>query len=51
MAEREYGHLRVLVANQPAERAELVSGIARSLGHEVVALELNVDHVAERTRD
>jgi AmiR/NasT family two-component response regulator len=48
--EREYGHLRVLVANQLAERAQLVSEIARSLGHEVVALELNVDHVAERTR-
>ena len=50
MAEREYGHLRVLVANQRAERAEAVSQIARSLGHEVVALELNVDHVAELTR-
>jgi AmiR/NasT family two-component response regulator len=48
--EREYGHLRILVANQLAERAETVSQIARSLGHEVVALELDVDHVAERTR-
>ena len=42
--------LRILVANQLAERAETVSQIARSLGHEVVALELDVDHVAERTR-
>jgi AmiR/NasT family two-component response regulator len=50
MAEREYGHLRVLVANQLARRAQAVSEIARSLGHEVVALELNVAHVAERTR-
>ena len=50
MAEREYGHLRVLVANQLAERAEAVSEIARSLGHEVVALELDVEHVAELTR-
>ena len=50
MAEREYGHLRILVANERAERAERVSDIARSLGHEVVALELNVDQVAERTR-
>ena len=50
MAEREYGHLRVLVANQLAQRAEAVSEIARSLGHEVVALELDVEQVAERTR-
>ena len=50
MAEREYGNLRVLVANQRAERAEAISEIARSLGHEVVALELNVDEVAELTR-
>ena len=50
MAEREYGHLRVLVANQRAERAEAVSGIVRALGHEVVALELDVDLVAELTR-
>ena len=50
MPEREYGQLRVLVANQLATRAELVSRIARSLGHEVVALELDVEQVAERTR-
>jgi response regulator NasT len=50
MAEREYGHLRVLVANQLAARAEAVSEIARSLGHEVVALELDVEQVAELTR-
>jgi len=50
MAEREYGQLRVLVANQLAQRAKAVSEIARSLGHEVVGLELNVDQVAELTR-
>ena len=50
MSEREYGHLRVLVANQLPERAEAVSQIARSLGHEVVALELDVDKVGEVTR-
>ena len=50
LAERDYGHLRVLVANQLAERAEAVSEIARSLGHEVVALELNVEQIAELTR-
>ena len=50
MAERDYGHLRVLVANQRAERAEAVAEIARSLGHEVVGLELNVEQVAELTR-
>jgi two-component system, response regulator / RNA-binding antiterminator len=48
--EREYGQLRVLVANQLPERAEAVSQIARSLGHEVVALELDVDRVGEVTR-
>jgi response regulator NasT len=48
--EREYGHLRVLVANQLPERAQTVSEIARSLGHEVVALELDVDKVGEVTR-
>jgi AmiR/NasT family two-component response regulator len=42
--------LRVLVANQLAERAQALSEVARSLGHEVVALELDVEHVAELTR-
>lgn len=50
MADRDYGHLRVLVANQLAERAAALSEIARSLGHEIVALELDVDQVAELTR-
>jgi AmiR/NasT family two-component response regulator len=50
MVDRDYGHLRVLVANQLAERAAALSEIARSLGHEIVALELDVDHVAELTR-
>ena len=50
MPEREYGQLRVLVANQLPERAKAVSQIARSLGHEVVALELDVDKVGEVTR-
>jgi response regulator NasT len=50
MSEREYGHLRILVANEIAERAEAVSRIARSLGHEVVARELDVDQIAEKTR-
>jgi AmiR/NasT family two-component response regulator len=50
MPERDYGHLRILVANQLPARAEAVSEIARSLGHVVVALELDVDQVARRTR-
>jgi AmiR/NasT family two-component response regulator len=50
VAERDYGRLRILVANQLPERAEAVSEIARSLGHVVVALELDVDQVAQRTR-
>jgi response regulator NasT len=40
----------VLVANQLAQRAEAISEIARSLGHEVVGLELNVEQVTELTR-
>ena len=50
MAEREYGQLRVLVANQLPQRAKAVSEIARSLGHEIVALELDVDQIAALTR-
>jgi len=50
LAERDYGRLRVLVANQRAERARAVAEIARSLGHEVVGEELNVEQVAELTR-
>jgi response regulator NasT len=50
MAERDYGQLRVLVTNELAQRAETISEIARSLGHDVVALELNVDEITERTR-
>ena len=50
MAERDYGQLRVLVTNELAQRAETISEIARSLGHDVVALELNVDQITERTR-
>ena len=51
MAERDYGQLRVLVTNELAHRAETISEIARSLGHDVVALELNVDQITERTRN
>lgn len=50
LVERDYGSLRVLVANQLAERAEAVAEIARSLGHEVVGEELDVEQVAELTR-
>jgi AmiR/NasT family two-component response regulator len=42
--------LHVLVANQRSERAEAVAEIARSLGHEVVGQELNVEQVVELTR-
>ena len=51
MADRDYGQLRVLVTNELAQRAEAISEIARSLGHDVVALELNVDQISERTRN
>lgn len=50
MPEREYGQLRILVANQLPARGETVARIADSLGHDVVAFERDVDKVAELTR-
>jgi AmiR/NasT family two-component response regulator len=44
-------HLRILIANELAERLELVSSIVVAMGHTVIARELNVDEVGAVTRE
>jgi len=47
---REAENLRVLIANQQRERLEQIGAIVRGLGHEIVALELDVANVGELAR-
>jgi AmiR/NasT family two-component response regulator len=42
-------HLRVLVANHPPDRVELIAATVVRLGHEVVAREVNASQIAEVT--
>jgi AmiR/NasT family two-component response regulator len=42
-------HLRVLIANEKRERLELLAQVVISLGHEVIAREIHVKHVAQVT--
>ena len=49
MSHRETEHLRVLIANERAERLALVAPIVAALGHEVIAGEINVKDVAAVT--
>jgi len=49
MTFRETEHLRVLIANERAERLEIVAPIVAALGHEVIAREIDVDDVGEVT--
>jgi AmiR/NasT family two-component response regulator len=42
-------HLRVLIANQRAQRLDDVTAIVASLGHEVIARSIEVEDVAELT--
>jgi response regulator NasT len=42
-------HLRVLIANERRDRLELLATVVVSLGHEVIAREIHVKHVAEVT--
>jgi AmiR/NasT family two-component response regulator len=42
-------HLRVLIANEKRERLELVAGVVASLGHEVIAREIDVKEVGPST--
>jgi response regulator NasT len=51
MSEDEPQHLRVLIANERAERLERVAVVVVSLGHTVIARELNVDEVGQVTRE
>jgi AmiR/NasT family two-component response regulator len=46
---RETHHLRVLIANERRDRLELVVPIVASLGHEVIAREIEVDDVGPVT--
>ena len=49
MSYRETQHLRVLIANERRDRLELVVPIVASLGHEVIAREIEVDDVGDVT--
>jgi AmiR/NasT family two-component response regulator len=51
LTEGEPQHLRVLIANERAERLERVAVVVVSLGHTVIARELNVDEVGQVTRE
>jgi response regulator NasT len=44
-------HLRVLIANERADRLERLAGVVVSLGHTVIARELNVSEVGQVTRE
>jgi AmiR/NasT family two-component response regulator len=53
MSYRETQHLRVLIANERKDRLALVAPVVASLGHEVIAREIEVDdvgHVTARER-
>jgi response regulator NasT len=49
MHDRETEHLRVLIANERADRLALVAPIVVGLGHEVIAREIDVNDVGEVT--
>ena len=49
MSHRETEHLRVLVANERADRLALVAPIVAALGHEVIAREVEVEDVGAVT--
>jgi AmiR/NasT family two-component response regulator len=42
-------HLRVLIANQRADRLEILARVVSGLGHEVIAREIHVDEVGAVT--
>jgi AmiR/NasT family two-component response regulator len=50
MSHRETDHLRVLIANERKDRLALVAPIVASLGHEVIAREIDVEEVGPVTR-
>jgi AmiR/NasT family two-component response regulator len=51
ITDSEPHHLRVLIANERAERLERVAVVVVSLGHTVIARELDVDEVGQVTRE
>jgi response regulator NasT len=44
-------HLRILIANERAERLEIVARVVVEMGHTVIARELNIDEVGQVTRE
>ena len=49
MSHRQTEHLRVLIANERADRLEPVAQTVAALGHEVIAREIQVEDVGEVT--
>jgi AmiR/NasT family two-component response regulator len=49
IGEEDVQHLRVLIANEKRDRLELLAQVVVTLGHEVIAREIHVKHVAEVT--
>jgi len=49
MSERDTEHLRVLIANERADRLALVAPIVAALGHEVIAREIEAEDVGAVT--
>src|ERR1700683_420484 len=49
MSYRETEHLRILIANERADRLALVVPIVVGLGHEVIAREIEIESVAAVT--
>ncbi len=49
-SQAESQHLRILIANERAERLELLSRVVVEMGHTVIARELNVEEVVKLTR-
>src|SRR3954447_21913319 len=47
----DFGHLRVLVANENRVRLETLAGLAQDIGQQVVAREVVVSEVADRARE
>jgi response regulator NasT len=49
MVENGIGHLRVLLANERADRLALVAGVVSELGHDVIAQSIDVEEVGAIT--
>lgn len=49
MSYRETDHLRVLIANERKDRLKVVAAIVASLGHEVIAREIDIEEVGPAT--